>query len=203
VTGPRLHSLLLGACALAGACQSGDKTGAPEKGTAKPGAVTATGPDGATLLSAELRNGSCAVNGQSYFEVTREGDSGAVTRGNRDTLRLEASRVPGDHQVVGLDGAVQLRVHRGEGRVDLLDASDIPVARIQLTAEGAKVVDRARAPVAALAKDGAMIKVTAPDGATLSTVSGTSDLVVAALLTAPGVTADARALLACDRLLTK
>jgi hypothetical protein len=198
VTGPRFHTLLLGASALAGACQSGDKTG---EAKAEDG-VIATAPDGAPILSARVRDGACAVSGEATFDVTREPD-GAVARGNAGELRLSPSRVPGDQQIAGLDQAVRLRVHRSEGRIDLLDATDIPVARIQLTAEGAKVVDRARAPVAAVAKDGALIKVTAPDGAPLATISGTSDLAVAALLTAPGVEADARALLACDRLLTK
>ncbi|MCA9679515.1 MAG: hypothetical protein KC464_31075, partial [Myxococcales bacterium] len=99
------------------------------------------------------------------------------------------------------DGEPRIRVHRTPTRVELLGMDGVPLARLALEDRVARIVDAARRPVALLAREGGRITVTSPDGEALAYVAGTGDLEVAALLVTPGVDAEARAVLGCERLL--
>jgi len=186
-----LHTLAFGVVAAVG-CQDA-KPASPEP------VIAVRGGDGTVRMELRPRGGRCAVAGEATLEVTRTPD-GAAAQGTAD-LVLGPSRTPGDQQIAGADGAPQLRIHRSEDRIDVLGADDVPRARISVTAQGGKVTDAARAPVAVLALEADAVAVNAPDGARHAPISGTRDLTVAALLAAPGVPADARGLLACERLL--
>ncbi len=172
-------------------------------------AVTVRDADGQTRLEARLVDGACVVTGETTLAVTRQGEAVAGARDGTTALTLGPGRT--GIEVTGTDGAPRLRVHRAAGAtagvpgtaVDLLDMQGVPVARFALDDATGRVVDAARAPTALLAREGGRITVSAPGGAALAYVAGTTDLEVAALIIAPGVDADTRALLACERLLPR
>jgi len=198
----RFHTFAVAALGVAG--WGGCQGGASAPAGARQDVVTARDGDGALRLEARVGGGRCALTGETALAVSRD-PGGAVARtpatGDVEALRLGPSRTPGDQQVAGPDGAPRVRIHRGAGRVDLLGPDDVPLARVQVDGAAGKIVDAARAPIAVLARDAAAITVTDASGAVVATVTGTSDLEVAALLVAPGVPADVRGLLACERLL--
>jgi hypothetical protein len=175
-------------------CQGGDP---PAPAPRTDPAVTVRDPGGATVLEARLVEARCEVSGEASLAVARDGDT--VRAGT--ALSFGPGRT--GNEVAGADGAMRLRVHRAAGEVGLIDPQGIPIVRIIVDDASARIVDAARTPIARLAREGGRITVTASAGAALAYVAGTTDLEVAALLVAPGVDADTRALLACERLLPR
>ena len=82
----------------------------------------------------------------------------------------------------------------------VLDMRGVALMRVMVTGETAKVTDAASVPVRNVKKDGAAISIDAPQPLT---VTGTDDLVLVALLTAPELTPEVRMLAACERVLVK
>ncbi len=193
---PPCRTMLVGALLLG--CQGG---GAPAPAPATTPAVTVRGPDGQPRLEARLVASRCEVSGESALSVSRQGDLVTGAHGDATALTFGPGRT-GD-EIAGADGEARLRVHRAGAAIDVLDMQGIPVARLAVDDAAARVVDAARLPTALLAREGGRITVSAPDGAALAYVAGTTDLEVAALLVAPGLDADTRALLACERLLPR
>ncbi|MBE7448633.1 MAG: hypothetical protein HS111_07040 [Kofleriaceae bacterium] len=122
-----------------------------------------------------------------------------------DTASAGAWRLgpgPAGRELRGEVGLVA-RVVAEPGRLSLVDPIGVPMVRLALTAERATAVDASRAPVGAVERHGDRHRLLAgPAGDTLAgTVSGTTDLELAARLLAPApLPLPARALLACDRL---
>lgn len=81
----------------------------------------------------------------------------------------------------------------------VLDMQGVAMARITVTGDKATVADASTAPVRNLTKVGSTISIDAPP----MTVTGTDDLVLAALLTAPELVPEVRMLAACERVLVK
>jgi hypothetical protein len=82
----------------------------------------------------------------------------------------------------------------------VLDTHGVALMRVMVTGETAKVTDAATVPVRNVTKEGNAITIDAP---VPLTVTGTDDLVLAALLTAPELTPEVRMLAACERVLVK
>lgn len=82
----------------------------------------------------------------------------------------------------------------------VLDMRGVALMRVMLTGDTAKVTDAASVPVRNVKKEGDAITVDAPQPLT---VTGTDDLVLVALLTAPELTPEVRMLAACERVLVK
>ena len=122
-----------------------------------------------------------------------------------DTASAGAWRLgpgPAGRELRGEVGLVA-RVVAEPGRLSLVDPIGVPLVRLALTAERATAVDASRAPVGAVERHGDRHRLLAgPAGDTVAgTVSGTTDLELAARLLAPApLPLPARALLACDRL---
>jgi hypothetical protein len=83
----------------------------------------------------------------------------------------------------------------------VLDMQGVAMARIAVSKDTTKatVADASSAPVRNLTKLGSAISIDAPP----MTVTGTDDLVLAALLTAPELVPEVRMLAACERVLVK
>lgn len=82
----------------------------------------------------------------------------------------------------------------------VLDTHGVALIRVMVTGETAKVTDSATVPVRNVKKEANAITVDAP---VPLTVTGTDDLVLAALLTAPELVPEVRMLAACERVLVK
>ncbi len=96
------------------------------------------------------------------------------------------------------DGAQKLRMFPETDRAVLgvFDPTGVAIVRINGTGDGAQVHDAGGVPLRTLTKRGDAIAITGGPS-----VVGTDDLMLAALLTSPELTAESRALLACDRVL--
>ncbi|HEY5923838.1 MAG TPA: hypothetical protein VIV11_19285 [Kofleriaceae bacterium] len=81
----------------------------------------------------------------------------------------------------------------------VLDMRGVALARIQVTGAVATVSNQASVPVRNLRVQGALIKTDDP----AYTITGTQDLVIAALLSAPELLPEVRVLAACERVLVK
>lgn len=81
----------------------------------------------------------------------------------------------------------------------VLDMQGVAKARIAVTGDKATVTDASAAALRSLTKLGSTISIDAPP----MTVTGTDDLVLAALLTAPELVPEVRMLAACERVLVK
>jgi hypothetical protein len=81
----------------------------------------------------------------------------------------------------------------------VLDPHGVALARIAVTGKVAVVSNAASVPVRNLRVDGDAIKADQP----AMTITGTHDLVLAALLSAPELTPEVRVLAACERVLVK
>jgi hypothetical protein len=155
---------------------------------------------GATQLTATLAGDACDVTGAVALRVTRTADGATA-----DGVAIGPGRVPDSREIAGTLVA-PIRVHRVAGpplRIDLLDASGVPLARLQVDDGEGRVADASRALVATIAPGGAGFTATDAKGGPLATITGAPDLEIATLLVAPGVPAAARALLACERLLAE
>ena len=82
----------------------------------------------------------------------------------------------------------------------VLDTRGVALMRVMVTGETAKVTDAASIPVRNVKREVNALSVDAP---VPLTVTGTDDLVLAALLTAPELTPEVRMLAACERVLVK
>lgn len=82
----------------------------------------------------------------------------------------------------------------------VLDTRGVALIRVMVTGQTAKVTDAATVPVRNVKKEANAITVDAP---VPLTVTGTDDLVLAALLTAPELIPEVRMLAACERVLVK
>lgn len=182
----------------ASACRSSD---APAAAARPDTVVTVRDAAGSVIVETRITGGRCAVTGAAELIVDRSTtpDGPLVTAqvGATVVLTMTSGRISGP------DGAPRARVVHAADRIDVIDPSGVALARISGSAAGdiAAVVDAGRAPVASVRRDGAQLAATSSDGAALAQVTGTADLELAALLIAPGVPADLRALIACDRLL--
>ncbi len=96
------------------------------------------------------------------------------------------------------DGAQKLRLFPESDRAALgvFDPTGTAIVQIDATGDRAQVHDAGGVPLRTLTKRGDAIAITGGPS-----VTGTDDLMLAALLTSPELTAESRALLACDRLL--
>ena len=83
--------------------------------------------------------------------------------------------------------------------VSVLDMQGVALARIALSPAGVTVTNAASVPVRNLRIDGATIKADEPP----LTITGTKDLVLAALLSAQELSPEVRVLAACERVLVK
>lgn len=81
----------------------------------------------------------------------------------------------------------------------VLDMNGIALARITAAGDKATVADGSSAPIRNLTKLGGTISIDEPP----MTVTGTDDLVLAGLLTAPELVPEVRMLAACERVLVK
>jgi len=81
----------------------------------------------------------------------------------------------------------------------VLDMQGVAMARITVAGDKAAVADASTATIRSLTKLGSTISIDAPP----LTVTGTDDLVLAALLTAPELVPEVRMLAACERVLVK
>ena len=82
----------------------------------------------------------------------------------------------------------------------VIDTQGVALMRVKVTGDKASVTDAATVPVRNLVKQEKSISVDAPIALT---VTGTDDLVLAALLTAPELVPEVRMLAACERVLVK
>jgi hypothetical protein len=82
----------------------------------------------------------------------------------------------------------------------VIDTQGVALMRVKVTGDKAVVTDAATVPVRNLVKQEKSISVDAPIALT---VTGTDDLVLAALLTAPELVPEVRMLAACERVLVK
>jgi hypothetical protein len=103
-----------------------------------------------------------------------------------------------DGMTLSRDGAQTVRVfpELDRARLGVFDAAGGAIVRVTATADGATVRDAGGTSLRTLAKRGDKIEIAGGPS-----VTGTDDLVLAALVTAPEISAELRALLACDRLL--
>jgi hypothetical protein len=83
--------------------------------------------------------------------------------------------------------------------VSVLDMHGVALARIAVTGAVATVTNAASVPVRNLRLDGDAIKADQP----VLTITGTKDLLLAALLSAPELSPEVRVLAACERVLVK
>jgi hypothetical protein len=109
----------------------------------------------------------------------------------------------------GADGANGTTIERDGTRVARLfpaadpgsgavfDPEGVALMRVQTTADKAMVTDATNRPVRTLARDGSSIKLDHPS----FVVTGTSDLVLASVLSAPELQPEVRMLAACERVL--
>lgn len=81
----------------------------------------------------------------------------------------------------------------------VLDMQGIALARVAVTGDTAKITDSATVPVRNLKLTGETITADDPKLA----ITGTNDLILAALLSAPELTPEVRILAACERVLAK
>lgn len=170
---------------------------APSKGSvpAPPAPVVVTDATGTTL--AELRvSRPCRVTigplelivgGPPLVASVGSTSWKGETETNGTFLLRDGERIarlyPADHATKGgvfaLDGTAQMRV--------------------EVTGDTARVQDRASIPVRELRHSGGTITVSEP----AMTVTGTDDLILAALLSAPELVPEVRMLAACERVLVK
>ncbi len=185
-----------------GACKD-DAPAAASAPTPAP-VVTARDVGDVVIIEARITGTRCAVTGAAE---TLSIERSTTTDGPQLTARGDAGEVltmvpgPAGLAVRGGDGTGRARVVRGNHRLDVLTPEGVPLVRVSTTDDDATLVDGSRAPVAFVRRDGAQLVATGGDGAALATITGTTDLELAALLIAPGLAADLRALLGCDRLL--
>lgn len=85
-------------------------------------------------------------------------------------------------------------------KASVIDTHGVALMRVTVTGDKAIVTDSATIPVRNLVKQEKSISVDAPIALT---VTGTDDLVLAALLTAPELVPEVRMLAACERVLVK
>jgi hypothetical protein len=103
--------------------------------------------------------------------------------------------------VLSRDGQPVVRVYPvGDAQsAAVLDSHGVALVRVAATAQAAVVSNAASVPVRNLKSEGATITVDAP----ALTITGTHDLVLAALLSAPELPPEVRVLAACERVLVK
>lgn len=99
----------------------------------------------------------------------------------------------------GTDRIARVFPIRDPAKAAVLDMEGVAMVRIAVTGDKATVADASTAPIRNLTRLGGTISIDAPR----MTVSGTDDLVLAALLTAPELVPEVRMLAACERVLVK
>lgn len=187
---PKLYIAVLGLAA----CGKSDAREAPTTAD-PPSVIAATAADGADLLSLAIAGAACEVSGEAEVTITRDATGTVAKLGDTTILTMT------DAEIHDADGVARMRATREALRVDLVSMEGIPVARIAGDATKVTIADGARRPVMVVAGNGAVISATSADGVATASITGTIDPMIAALLVTPGVPADVRALLACDRLL--
>ncbi len=153
--------------------------------------------DGSGVLVAELRplrpcRGSIGpveliVGGPPLISNVGGTDWSGLTAANGTTLRRDGVPVA---RIFPVGDATTASV---------LDPHGVALARIAVTGKVAAVSNAAGVPVRNLRVDGDAIKTDQP----ALTITGTHDLVLAALLSAPELTPEVRVLAACERVLVK
>jgi len=89
------------------------------------------------------------------------------------------------------------RIANQQAGAAVIDLQGVPVTRIAVAGQQATVLDAANTPLRTLTAKASQIDIDQPAG----TVTGTNDLVIAALLSAPEVVPELRILAACERVL--
>jgi hypothetical protein len=104
--------------------------------------------------------------------------------------------------VITRDGESYLRIFPAEihdDEVTVFDREGVTLLHVTATGDAAVVRDRTQSPVRELKRTAAGITIKTPSGD--ATVTGTQDLLLAAVLSATEVSTEVRALAACHRLL--
>jgi len=141
----------------------------------------------------------CAVSGATDLAVVRHEAVAIATTGTSTIMTLGPGRT--GTEIIDVDGTTRMRVIEEPGRLDLVSKEGVPVAKIYTTSAQASVVDAARVQLLVVMPEGDHLIATASDGSTPETITGTTDLTLAAVLALPGVSPDVRALVACARVL--
>ncbi len=182
------------------ACQTkSDEPAAAATGGGDPASVVAAvAPDGETMVALSISGSgagaACEVTGEAEVTIGRDGAATVAKLGQTEILRVERG------EIRDADGVSRMRVSVEEHRIDLMTMEGIPVARIAGDADRVTIADAARHIVMTVARAGAAITATGADGAAIASITGTIDPLIAGLLVTPGVPADVRAMLACERL---
>jgi hypothetical protein len=173
---------------------SDDAPGAPAR------RLTVISAAGAPALDVVAAGDACAVEGAPLSASRRDGGVVLASAGS-EVLRLTTAR--GALEALAPDGLSRARVAGAPPRLDVIDAQGVPLARLTLAVDQVRVSDAARRPILQLRRDAAAARVLveAAGGAGAGEVRGVDDLAAAALAVAPGLSAELRALLVCDRLL--
>ena len=178
----------LAALAALAACQGDAAAPAPTPARV----VEARGPDGALAISASVTEGTCTIRS---FQVRREGGEVVGRSGGEVLGRVTAG---GD---VHVGDRRALRTARSDGRFDVIDPEGVPLARISVRDGQARIANAARQPIFTITPEADRLVVAGADGTPSLFVSGTTDLLTAALIQGPGLTSEAGYLLVCERLL--
>ncbi len=178
--------------ALLASCQGGQADRAPASAGGDGYSIVVYGADGE--VQARLRPGHPCRAEVDGFDVIAGGPPFVAQLGDARWSGATGS----DGTTLSRDGAHQLRVFpdRDRAALGVFDPTGAAIVRFDATGDGARVRDAGGAPLRTLTKRGDAIAITGGPS-----VTGTGDLMLAALLTSPELTAESRALLACDRLL--
>jgi hypothetical protein len=155
--------------------------------------------EGGVRFTAKLASGVCTVGA---MEVRLDGDR-AIGKASDVVLATLAPAGPDGRLEVTLGDAAEplLRLFRREGHLDVLQPDGVPKFRTTIAADEVRVSDAARAPVLRVTREAQALVVADREGQALLHVTGTTDLLAAALIAGPGLPEEARDLLVCERLL--
>lgn len=158
--------------------------------------------DSALVAELHIDAGACAwTDSDDSGSVTRDHDTATMVIATSTVAALTAG--PAGRALTDHEGAHVTRIVRDAtgGRISALDPQGIALFRIRPSAAGATRYDEAGRPESTITPRDEILVAKARDDTITHYVTGSTDVVVAALLTAPELSLRHRLLLACDRLL--
>lgn len=186
--------------ALLPACQGGNATATPSKGSAVVEAPVVAKPVVVELKDAAGKS-LAKVAPSTPCEVTIEGLSLDVDErlaADNGAIKYASAVTNGDLTLLK-DGQAFARISEpSNNELALFDAEGIAFIRASVSGGDAVVRDKAGSPVRELRRSGPSIIISSSAGD--MTVTGTSDLLLAAVLTATEASLEVRALAACHRM---
>jgi hypothetical protein len=182
------------------------------------GAKKAEQRDDAAPVASAIRLLDASSNAVGELRIGTEGcgwadqdDAGAITRApGATTMTVSTTTIaaltdgPNGRALTDHTGARVARVvadESSDGRISALDSQGVALFRIRPNDDRATLYDKASRPAATVSPRDDLLVAKARDDTITHYITGSSDAVLAALLTAPELDLRYRLLLACDRLL--